>query len=145
MSRTMRKHFALWALLLAVSVSPARAGEDAWAEMFRASFREVPLVVRLQLTAQRVVQQWPGYVVYEQQGRVLETYKGPRLPRVRYWVWAERGARLPARPGQSLIACLTYDARHREYAVPDNGYLFPATGSMIQLARRLARRPIRRQ
>ncbi len=75
-----------------------------------------------------------GYREFRVTADVLETFKGPRLPRVDYLVIVEATLQGP-QPGSKFIVSLRYSPERGCYYVPGNGYALPASERLISVAR----------
>jgi len=78
-----------------------------------------------------------GYVTFHVHATVLETFRGAARPQVDYFETHDAPSAGP-QPGSDIVVSLD-KLDDGNYAVPDNGYVFPATPTVLQRARRAAK------
>jgi hypothetical protein len=78
----------------------------------------------------------PGHVTFHVHARVVKVFKGDAGTHVDYFETHEAPSKGP-RAGADILVSLD-QRRDGGYAVPDNGYVFPATPQVLERARRAA-------
>lgn len=139
--------FVALALLLS-SVAVGRASDELACELVPRNIEEMPYSAHVRIVASahfadiRADDGSAGYVVLKIRGKVLETFKGPRLEYIEYLQTVESPASRPA-VNVELIVSLARSAKGM-YSIADNGYVFAATSKRIAIARKAAtRQPLR--
>ena len=75
-----------------------------------------------------------GYVTFHVHATVLETFRGETRPQVDYFETHDAPSAGPQAGNDIVISLDKLD--DGGYAIPDNGYVFPATPAVLQRARR---------
>jgi len=83
-----------------------------------------------------------GYVTFHVHATVLETFRGETRPQVDYFETHDAPSKGPQAGSDIVVSLDKLDDGN--YAVPDNGYVFPATRTVLERARRAAKAIIRR-
>lgn len=78
-----------------------------------------------------------GYVTFHVHATVLETFRGAARPQVDYFETHDAPSAGP-QPGSDILVSLD-KLDDGNYAVPDNGYVFPAIRAVLERARRAAK------
>jgi len=129
------------ALLLACAAiaAPLHALDMPPLELIDANLRETPYTAHVRIdSVERAAHgdTRSGYVTFHVCATVAETFKGESRARVDYVETHEAPSAGP-RVGADIVVSLTRLGDGR-FAVPDNGYVFPATPAVLERARRAA-------
>ena len=84
-----------------------------------------------------------GYVTFHVHATVLETFRGAVRPQVDYFETHDAPSAGP-QPGSDILVSLD-KLDDGNYAVPDNGYVFPATRAVLERARRATKASTRQR
>ena len=128
-------HVLLLAVALAGSGAPARAGDMPPLELIDSNLIETPYTAHVRIDSIDTAKDGAGgYVTFHVHATVAETFKGQARPQVDYFETHDAPSAGP-QPGSDIVISLE-KLDDGNYAVPDNGYVFPATRAVLERARR---------